>query len=215
MIGVLALLAVPRNVGYLALGLIIGAESAGVPVPGETTLITVAAVAKSGSLNITWVIAVAASAAIIGDNIGYLVARRVGRATFTRPGRWHRQRLEILDRGERFFERHGPKAVFFGRWVAGLRVWASWLAGMTEMPWRQFLLWNTLGGVTWAITVGLAGYLLGTAAEDLLGTGGAAVGIAVSALLLLALGAWHLRGRNARRTAPPATNNLETQSEPR
>src|SRR5689334_18247764 len=173
----LALFTVPRNAGYAALAGVIGAESAGVPVPGETTLLTFSALAKHGPMNIIWVIAIAATAAIIGDNLGYLIARRIGRTAFARPGRWHKRRLDILERGEAFFDRHGAKAVFFGRWIAGLRVWASWLAGMTRMPWRQFMLWNALGAVTWATTVGVAGYLLGTAAERVLGAGGTAAGI--------------------------------------
>jgi membrane-associated protein len=124
--------------------------------------------AKHGDLRIEVVIAIAAGAAIVGDNLGYLVSRRVGRRLLERPGRRQQRRLELLARGEAFFDRHGPKAVFLGRWIAGLRVWASWLAGITEMPWRSFLLWNALGGITWAITVGVAGYLLGSAAEQIL-----------------------------------------------
>ncbi len=191
----LGLLSIPHNVGYLALAGLVGAESAGVPVPGETTLITAAALAKAGSLSIVWVIAIAAAAAIIGDNVGYLVARRVGRTAFVRPGPWQQHRRATLERGEAFFDRHGPKAVFFGRWVLGLRIWASWLAGMTRMPWPQFLLWNALGGVSWAVTVGVAGYLLGAAAERIFGTGGILVAVAVSLLVMGILAAWHLRGR--------------------
>jgi membrane protein DedA with SNARE-associated domain len=200
-----ALFAVPRNAGYAVLAGIIGAESAGVPVPGETTLLTFSALAKHGSMNIIWVIAIAATAAVIGDNLGYLIARRVGRAAFARPGRWHKQRLDILQRGETFFDRHGAKAVFFGRWIAGLRVWASWLAGMTHMPWRQFMIWNALGAVTWAITVGIAGYLLGTAAERVFGAGGAAAGIGISAILLVAATSWHIRTRRRRQPNAPPT----------
>jgi membrane protein DedA with SNARE-associated domain len=199
-----ALFSVPRNAGYAALAGIIGAESAGLPVPGETTLLTFSALAKHGSMNIIWVITIAAAAATIGDNLGYMIARRVGRAAFARPGRWHKQRLDILQRGEAFFDRHGAKAVFFGRWVPGLRVWASWLAGMTRMPWRHFMVWNALGAVTWAITVGLAGYLLRAAAERVLGAGGAVAGIAISAVLLVAITGWHLRTRGRRQpTATP------------
>ena len=137
--------------------------------------------AKHGDLQIEVVIAIAAGAAIIGDNAGYLVSRRFGRRLLERPGRRQQRRLELLARGEMFFDRHGPKAVFLGRWVAGLRVWASWLAGITEMPWRSFLLWNALGGMTWAITVGLAGYLLGHAAEQILRSAG------IGALVLAAV----------------------------
>jgi membrane protein DedA with SNARE-associated domain len=159
-------------------------------------LIAAAVLAKHGNLEIELVIAVAAAAAIIGDNLGYLVSRRYGRQLLTRPGRTQARRLEILERGEAFFERHGPKAVFLGRWITGLRVWASWLAGITHMPWRSFLLWNALGGITWAITVGVTGYLLGTAAEQIIETAGIGAAIAIA---VLAVGAYiycHRRGKH-------------------
>src|SRR5439155_1717255 len=82
--------------------------------------------AKRGGLEIEFVIAVAAAAAIIGDSVGYAVSRRYGRRLLTRPGRTQARRMDVLTRGEAFFDRHGPKAVFFGRWITGLRVWASW-----------------------------------------------------------------------------------------
>lgn len=142
--------------------------------------------AKHGDLQIEVVIAIAAAAAIVGDNLGYLVSRRVGRRLLERPGRRQQRRLELLARGEAFFDRHGPKAVFLGRWIAGLRVWASWLAGITEMPWRSFVLWNALGGISWAVTVGLAGYLLGEAAEQVLQQAGIGA-LVVAAVALIAL----------------------------
>jgi len=152
-----------RAAGYPLLFLIVMAESSGVPVPGETALITASILASRGKLQIELVIVLAAVAAIVGDNIGYLIGRKGGRWALERPGRFHRQRRQVLETGEPFFERHGPKAVFFGRFILGLRVWASWLAGATRMPWRSFVLWNALGGIAWATTVGLAAYLAGEA----------------------------------------------------
>lgn len=178
----LALFEIPRNAGYAALGLLVGAEASGVPVPGETALITTSVLASQGKLAIELVIALAAAAAIVGDNIGYLIGARVGRRLLTRPGRGHARRLALLRRGEALFARHGPKAVFLGRWISGLRVWASWLAGMTGMPWRSFLLWNALGGIGWALSFGLIGYYGGEAAAHLITRvgAGAAVGFAVA-----------------------------------
>ena len=96
-------------------------------------------------------IALAAAAAIVGDNIGYLIGRKGGRWLLERPGALPAaSACRCSPAGEPFFERHGPKAVFFGRFVLGLRVWASWLAGATRMPWRSFVLWNALGGICWA-----------------------------------------------------------------
>jgi membrane-associated protein len=175
--------------GYPLLLVLVMSESSGVPVPGETALITAAVLASQGKLQIEFVIGLAAAGAIIGDNIGYLIGRRGGRWLLERPGFLHRQRLRVLEVGEPFFQRHGPKAVFFGRFVLGLRVWASWLAGATRMPWRSFLLWNALGGVTWAVAVGLIAYFLGHSAENAIETFGlyglAAVLLAIVSGLVL------------------------------
>lgn len=152
--------------GYPLLFLLVMAESSGVPIPGETALITAAVLASRGKLQIEWVIALAVAGAIVGDNIGYMIGRKGGRWLLERPGRFHRQRLEVLRTGEPFFERHGPKAVYFGRFVLGLRVWASWLAGATRMHWRSFVVWNALGGVSWAAAIGLLAYFLGSSAGN-------------------------------------------------
>ncbi|HEY4895385.1 MAG TPA: DedA family protein [Solirubrobacteraceae bacterium] len=169
--------------GYPLLFLIVMSESGGLPVPGETGLITAAALASQGKLQIELVIGLAAAGAIVGDNIGYLIGRKGGRWLLERPGLFHRQRVQVLSTGTPFFERHGPKAVFFGRFVLGLRVWASWLAGATHMHWRSFVLWNALGGITWAVAIGLIAYFLGHSAGNAIEAFGllglAAVAIAV------------------------------------
>lgn len=169
--------------GYPLLFVAVMAESSGVPVPGETGLITAAILASQGKLEIALVIPLAALAAIVGDNIGYLIGRKGGRWVLERPGRFYRQRIQVLDVGEPFFERHGPKAVFFGRFLLGLRVWASWLAGATRMPWRSFVLWNALGGICWATAIGLLAYFLGHAAGNAISTFGVfgLIGLAVAA----------------------------------
>jgi membrane protein DedA with SNARE-associated domain len=160
------------HTGYLVLLLLVMAESGGVPVPGETALITGGILASQGKLQIELVIVVAASAAIVGDNLGYKIGRKGGRWLLERPGRFHRQRLQVLASGEPFFERHGPKAVFFGRFLLGLRVWASWLAGATHMRWRSFVFWNACGGICWATAIGLLAYFLGNAAGNAIQTFG-------------------------------------------
>jgi membrane protein DedA with SNARE-associated domain len=152
--------------GYPLLFLIVMSESGGLPVPGETGLITAAVLASQGKLKIELVIALAAAGAIVGDNIGYLIGRKGGRWLLQRPGPFLKQRRRVLEIGQPFFERHGSKAVFFGRFVLGLRVWASWLAGATHMHWRSFVLWNALGGITWATAIGLIAYFLGHSAGN-------------------------------------------------
>jgi membrane protein DedA with SNARE-associated domain len=143
------------------------------------------------------VIGLAAAGAIIGDNIGYLIGRRGGRWLLERPGFLHRQRSRVLEVGEPFFQQHGPKAVFFGRFVLGLRVWASWLAGATRMPWRSFLLWNALGGITWAVAVGLIAYFLGHSAENAIETFGL---YGLAAVLLAIVSGLFLHRRHRGRT---------------
>jgi membrane protein DedA with SNARE-associated domain len=185
--------------GYPLLFLLVTSESSGLPVPGETGLITAAALASQGKLKIEFVIALAAAGAIIGDNIGYLIGRKGGRWLLERPGAFHRQRLQVLATGQPFFERHGPKAVFFGRFVLGLRVWASWLAGATHMEWRSFALWNALGGVTWATTIGLIAYFLGHSAGNAIETFGlfGLAALAVAVVTGLVMHRRHRRGQPA------------------
>jgi membrane protein DedA with SNARE-associated domain len=163
-------------------------ESAGIPLPGETALITAAFLASKGKLDIVAVIAVAASAAIVGDNGGYWVGRHWGRRLLTR---WHRlQRLSerVLPPTERFFERHGDKTVFIGRFLPVLRFTAAWMAGVAHMPWWRFLVFNAAGGICWATFVALLSYYVGRAAADAFsqyGLLGAGAVIAVAAAVLV------------------------------
>ncbi len=186
-----------RVAGYPLLFLIVMSESSGLPVPGETGLITAAVLASQGNLSIWVVIPLAAAGAIVGDNIGYLIGRKGGRWLLERPGPFARQRKEVLLVGEPFFERHGPKAVFFGRFVLGLRVWASWLAGATRMHWRSFVLWNALGGITWATGIGLIAYFLGHSASHAIEAFGI-YGLVAAALALVGFLFMHKRGKRAR-----------------
>jgi membrane-associated protein len=187
--------------GYPLLFLIVMSESGGLPVPGETALITAAVLASQGKLKIELVIALAASGAIVGDNIGYLIARKGGRWLLERPGAFRRQRQQVLEIGQPFFERHGAKAVFFGRFILGLRVWASWLAGATRMHWRSFVLWNALGGITWATAIGLIAYFLGHSAGNAIEAFGL-FGLAAVAIALTSGFIVHRRHRRSRRSAP-------------
>jgi membrane protein DedA with SNARE-associated domain len=191
------LIEIPEHVGYAAVAIFVGVEASGVPVPGETALIGAAVLASQGELSIEIVIAIAAAAAIIGDNIGYLLGARFGRRLMERPGRSQARRLEALARGEHLFDRHGAKAVFLGRWIALLRIWAAWLAGMAGMRWRTFLLWNALGGIGWALCFGLLGYFGGEAVAELAARVGVGVAIAVGAAAVAIWVTLHHRRRRA------------------
>ena len=135
----------------------------------------------------------------IPAHLGYLIGRTGGRTLLARPGLLERHRRAILAKGEPFFERHGPKAVFLGRWVAGLRIAAAWLAGINRMPWPTFVFWNALGGIAWATSVGLLAYFLGHAAAQIFKVTGLA-GVAVAALILAGYLVWRRRrGRAPKR----------------
>jgi membrane protein DedA with SNARE-associated domain len=153
--------------GLPVLFVVVMLESFGLPVPGETALIAFGVLASQGHYSIVTVIVVAATAAILGDNLGYwLLGRLGGRALFRRWGWLRRYSERVLPRAERLMQRHGGKTVFFGRFVAVLRVAAAAVAGLAHMPWWRFFFWNASGGIVWATTVSLVAYYLGTAAAD-------------------------------------------------
>jgi membrane-associated protein len=158
-----------RDWALLAMFALLALESFGLPLPGETALIACAVIASQGSLSIGLVIVVAASAAIIGDNLGYWAAREGGRPLLERHRLTRRYAERYIPVGERFFARHGGKAVFIGRFVAVLRVTSAWIAGLSHMHWWRFLAWNTAGGIVWATAVALVSYYLGDAAATALG----------------------------------------------
>jgi membrane protein DedA with SNARE-associated domain len=181
---------VASNIGLPALFALIAVESMGVPLPGETALFTAAILASNGKLSIEAVIAVAAAAAILGDNVGYLIGRKAGRRLLEAPGPFERHRRAVISYGQPFFDRHGPKAVFLGRFVSGLRITAAWLAGVNRMRWRDFLFWNATGGIVWATAVGILAYAFGHAAEHAIKTAGliglvGAVVVVVAAVVIV------------------------------
>lgn len=150
-----------ESFGYPVLFLLVGLESFGIPLPGETALVTAAAFAASGRLSIIGVIAAAAAGAILGDNGGYWVGRKGGLALVRRYGRVLHLNESHIDRARGFFERYGARAVFIGRFVALLRTWAAVLAGAAHMPYRTFTIYNALGGLVWAALFGGLGYAFG------------------------------------------------------
>ncbi|MEO6858645.1 MAG: DedA family protein [Solirubrobacteraceae bacterium] len=180
MLGLAAIISISSKLGYL-LPAIIGLESMGVPSPGETALILAAVLASQGKLQIWLVILIGVSSAIIGDNLGYFLGRRFGRDLLEGRGPFQERRQRTIAAGDRFFDKHGPKAVFLARWIALVRFAAAWLAGINEMRFVEFFVWNALGGITWGVTVGLVGYYAGNAAATAITTFGvyAAVGLAV------------------------------------
>jgi len=148
------------SIGYLAVALFVGIESLGVPVPGETMLITAAVFAASGHLEIAGVIGAAVVGAVVGDNIGFAIGWFGGYALLRRYGRYIRLDEPKLKVGRYIFMRHGGKVVFFGRFVSILRTYAAFLAGTNRMRWTHFLIANAAGGLVWAVLYGVAAFKL-------------------------------------------------------
>ena len=153
--------------GYLVVFVTVFLENTGLPVPGETALLAGAALAKFGRLSLFWVIVTAIVAAIAGDNLGFFIGRRGGRALAERYGRTVGLTPARLAQFDRFFDRHGAKTVFIARFVTGLRVFGAVLAGASVLSWRKFLFYNATGAIVWSSGVGAAGYLLAYSWETL------------------------------------------------
>jgi membrane protein DedA with SNARE-associated domain len=147
--------------GYVCVFAGVFLESTGLPIPGETALLAGAFFAQQGYLSLPWIIGVGIAGAILGDNLGYYIGHRGGRPMAERYGPrigLTGARLAVLDG---FFTRHGPKAVFFARFITGVRVFAAFFAGLSRFSWSRFLLYNAAGGIVWATAAGLLGYFFG------------------------------------------------------
>ena len=183
--------------GLYAVFAIVMLESAGLPLPGETALVLAAIYAGiSGELDIAHVIMVAAAGAIIGDNIGFIVGRTYGLPLVKRYGRMIGLNDKRLAFGEHMFARHGAKIVFFGRFIAVLRIFAALLAGVNHYGWRSFLFYNAAGGICWATIFGLGGYLFGDAMHRVAGPVGM-IGLGFAIVGLIA--GWYFMRRQEQR----------------
>src|SRR6266852_1446309 len=172
--------------GYLAVFVFVAIESIGIPFPGETMLLVAAIDAgKTHQLSIALIIVAATCGAIIGDNIGFWIGREGGYRVLRRYGRYIGFDERKLKLGIYLFRKHGGKVVFFGRFVAVLRAWAAFLAGVNRMHWGRFLLFNALGGISWATIYGLGGYLLGDNINRLTGPVGI-IFIVLAVLIIIA-----------------------------
>ncbi len=174
-----------HHYGYAAVFVLVAAESLGVPLPGETILIAAAVYAGSTHKLSVWLIfAVAAAAAIIGDNIGFWIGDKGGYRLLHRYGRYIRADEAKIKIGRLIFDRHGGKVVFFGRFVSVLRTYAAFLAGTLKMRWRRFLPYNASGGIVWAAIYSFIPYMVGSAITKASTPLDIALGI-IAALLLI------------------------------
>jgi membrane-associated protein len=201
-----AILALSGILAYLVVGLMAAGESAallGLFLPGETVMVLGGVLAATGHANLTIMIVVAVAGAIGGDAVGYAMGRALGPALRTGPlgraigpTRW--------DRAEDIVTRRGPIAVFLGRWVGILRALVPAVAGVVRMRFRWFLLWNAIGGLSWATTVVLLGYLGGTSytgLESRVGVGWTLLAAAAVALLVVGV-VWLRRRRHGPASEP-------------
>ena len=184
---------------YLVVGLVIGVESMGVPLPGETTLIAAALLASQGEVNIYFVIGSAAAGAIIGDSVGYYIGRKAGRSLFERLGRrFHHFSEARIVKAEKYFHKYGVWTVFFGRFVALLRIFAGPMAGMLRMPYPKFLAANAAGGIAWSTTIGVVAYKIGDNADKIFGEVSVWALVAIAVVVVTAYVVYKVRRRRHR-----------------
>ena len=183
--------------GYWTLAVTLLLENAGIPLPGETMLLFASFLAfKHQELDLGLIILVATAACTLGDNLGYWIGNRGGRAFLHRYQRVFRISDERIRRGEQLFERFGPATVFFARFVFGMRVLAGPLAGVLRMKWRRFLLFNFLGAAVWVTVISCVGYLFGQHWHRLLHiVGRVNAAVFVAAALVVIILWWRYRKR--------------------
>ncbi len=175
---------------YLIIFLIASAESAaflGLLAPGETVVLFAGFLAEQDVLSLKFLMPVVAIGATLGDTIGYEVGRHFGREWLLHHGRHLGVKEKHVDKARAFFLKHGPKAVFFGRWVGFARALVPFIAGSTRMKYPVFLLYNAMAAISWSIGTLLIGYSAGAswrAAEKWIGRGGLIIGVAGLAVIL-------------------------------
>lgn len=184
--------------GYWAVFFGVMLENAGVPVPGETILLIAGYFASTGEFNIALVMVIAASGAIIGDNIGFAIGHHYGRGFLLRIGRFFFLTPKRLEHMENYFESHGNKTILVARFITGLRVFAALLAGASrKMPWRVFVLYNMAGAVLWSVVITTLGYLFGASLPLLVKWVGRSGTILLIAAVVIGVIVWRVRRHRA------------------
>ena len=181
-----------RGWGYWTVPAVLLLENAGIPVPGETVLLFASFLAyDEGELRLPYLILLGIAACTVGDNLGYLLGHRGGRRLLERYQHIFRIRDRTVRRGERLFARHGHVAIFFARFIFGMRIIAGPLAGVLRMPWRQFVIFNFLGASVWVTTISLVGYFFGSQWDTLVHVIGRVNLIIVIVVLVALVFVWH------------------------
>lgn len=187
------------QVGYVALaGLVLG-ESVGIPLPGSTALLGAGVLAADGKLNIVVICVLGFALTVIGANVAFAIGSKFGAGILTRPGPFMRHRETLLAKGSPLVQRFGWLAAFANRFVPVLKECGALLVGALGLTWRDFLLWNTPGGLVWVLSHALLGYFLGKT----FGVKGSVVAIVVIDVVVVALAftVKYLRATRRRRQA--------------
>ena len=204
-----------QTLGYPGIAAVVGLESMGVPLPGETTLLAASYLAATGHLSLPLVIGSAVVGAAIGDSLGYLIGSKGGRRFLERYGKYVRVTPEKLARADGYFAHHGMKTVYFGRFIPLLRILAGPLAGASRMTYRRFLVANVAGAITWATVMGTLAYFFGKPIISILSSVGvwALIGLIVFLVLRWAIEWWLTRRRNTRLPKQPDIDLSTTDQE--
>ena len=178
--------------GLLAIGLMIFAESGllfGFIFPGDTLLLAAGFFAGQGKLSITWLIAVTVIAAVLGDNVGYRIGRKMGPKVFKRKDGLLFRR-DYIEKTQTFYNKHGGKTIVIARFVAYIRTFAPVVAGMGKMQWQLFAFYNFFGGLVWGIGLPMVGYLIGSSFPGI--DKYFIWSLIISAHILVAIALWHI-----------------------
>ncbi|MDX6445128.1 MAG: hypothetical protein QOH71_2202 [Blastocatellia bacterium] len=179
--------------GYWAVFFGVMLENAGVPVPGETILLIAGYFASTGKFNIALVMLIAASGAVIGDNIGFAIGHHFGRNVLLRIGRFFFLTPKRFEHMESYFKRHGNKTILVARFITGLRVFAALLAGASKMPWRLFFIYNVAGAILWSVVITTLGYLFGQSLPLLIKWVGRSGTIMLVAAIVIGIVIWRVQ----------------------
>ncbi|HSV33817.1 MAG TPA: DedA family protein [Pyrinomonadaceae bacterium] len=179
--------------GYWAVFFGVMLENAGIPVPGETILLIAGYFAATGEFHLALVMLIAATGAVIGDNIGFAIGHHYGRGILLRFGRFLFLTPKRVEHMEDYFRNHGNKTILVARFITGLRVFAALLAGASKMPWRVFFMYNVAGAVLWSVVITTLGYLFGQSLPLLVKWVGRSGTILLVAAIVVAIIIWRVR----------------------
>jgi membrane protein DedA with SNARE-associated domain len=179
--------------GYWAIFFGVMLENAGLPIPGETILLVAGYFASTGHFHLALVMLIAATGAVIGDNIGFAIGHHYGRGFLLRIGRFFFLTPKRFEHMENYFKSHGNKTILVARFITGLRVFAALLAGASKMPWRVFFAYNVAGAILWSVVISTLGYLFGSSLPLLLKWVGRSGTILLLAAIVLAVVVWRVR----------------------